>query len=129
MNKIGAFVWPRSFVWLLVGAIFLYLGLMPFFNLFPYNFEIGEELLRLIIVIVGILILIESFRRERGFRNFMWIIIGIIIAAFGIYICLMGININLPFQFNISDLVLQIILILFALYIVWGSFGQVKIVE
>jgi hypothetical protein len=129
MNKIGAFVWPRSFVWLLVGAIFLYLGLMPFFNLFPYNFEIGEELLRLIIVIVGILILIESFRRERGFRNFMWIIIGIIIAAFGIYIFLMGININLPFQFNISDLVLQIILILFALYIVWGSFGQVKIVE
>jgi hypothetical protein len=129
MNKKGAFVWPRSFIWVLIGAIFLYLGLMPFFDLFPYNFEIGEELLRLIIVIVGILILIESFKRERGFRNFMWIIVGIVIAAFGIYIFLMGINVTLPFEFDISDVVLQVILILFSLYLVWGSFGQVKIVE
>ena len=129
MNKKGAFVWPRSFAWVLIGAIFLYLGLMPFFDLFPYNFEIGEELLRLIIVIVGILILIESFKRERGFRNFMWIIVGIVIAAFGIYIFLMGINVTLPFEFDISDVVLQVILILFSLYLVWGSFGQVKVVE
>jgi hypothetical protein len=129
MDKKGVFVWPRSFVWVLIGAIFLYLGLMPFFDVFPYNFEIGEELLRLIIVIVGILILIESFKRERGFRNFMWIIVGIVIAAFGIYIFLMGINVTLPFEFDISDVVLQVILILFSLYLVWGSFGQVKIVE
>ncbi len=129
MDKKGAFVWPRSFIWVLIGAIFLYLGLMPFFDVFPYNFEIGEELLRLIIVIVGILILIESFKRERGFRNFMWIIVGIVIAAFGIYIFLMGINVTLPFEFDISDVVLQVILILFSLYLVWGSFGQVKIVE
>jgi len=126
MNKSAKFVWPRSFFWLLIGAIFLYLGLMPFFNVFPYNFEIGENLLRLIIVIVGLLILIESFKKERGFKNFTSIIIGILIAAFGIYIFLMGINVTLPFQFDISELVLQGILILFSLYLIWGAFGQVR---
>jgi hypothetical protein len=129
MNKRGRFIWPRSLLWLVSGAVFLYLALMPFFDVFPYNFEIGEGLLRVLIVVVGILILIESFRRERGFKNFSWVIIGILIAAFGIYIFLMGLNISLPFVFGINEIVLQIILALYSLYLIWGSFGQVKIVE
>ena len=129
MNKRGAFIWPRSLLWLVSGAVFLYLALMPFFDVFPYNFEIGEGLLRVLIVVVGILILMESFRRERGFKNFLWIILGIIIAAFGIYIFLMGLDINLPFVFGINEIVLQIILALYSLYLIGGAFGQVKIIQ
>ncbi len=128
MNKRGAFIWYRSLWWLLAGIVFLYLGLMPFFEVFPYNFEMGEDLLRFLIVIVGILILIESFRRERGMKNFKWILLGIVMAAFGIYIFLLGINVSLPFNFDINEMVLQGILVLYSLYLIWGAFGQIRVV-
>jgi hypothetical protein len=129
MNKIGAFVWPRSLIWLFSGAIFLYLALMPFFDVFPYNFEVGETLLRVMIVIVGILILFESFRRGVGIRKFFWVLLGAIIAAFGIYIFLMGVNVKLPFEFGINKIILQVILALYSIYLLIGAWEQVKIVE
>jgi|TARA_Y100000310_G_scaffold253767_1_gene260706 hypothetical protein len=130
MDKRGSFVWPRSILWLFMGLVFLYLALMPFFEVFPYNFEVGSNLLRLLIFVVGILILFESFRRgTRGLKRISWISVGLILAAFGIYIFLMGLGVNLPFVFNVNQVWLQIILALYSVYLIIGAWGQTKVVE
>jgi amino acid transporter len=129
MDKRGAFIWPRSLLWLFLGLVFLYLALMPFFNVFPYNFEVGEDLLRFLIVAMGVLILIESFRKDKGFRRFFWIIVGIIIAAFGIYIFLIGINVSLPFTFTVNKIILQIILALYSVYLIIGAWQQTRVIN
>mgnify|MGYP001612003026 CR=1 FL=1 len=129
MNKKGAFIWPRSLLWLFLGLLFLYLALMPFFNLFPYNIEVGEDLLRFLIVVVGLLIFIESFRRERGFKRMLSVILGLVIAVFGVYIFLLGIDISLPFEFNINKIVLQIVLILYSIYLIMGAFEQTRVIR
>jgi len=126
MNKKGAFILPRSLLWLILGVMFLYMALMPFFSFFPYNFEVGENLLRALIVAVGVLILIESFRREAGFKRFLQILIGLIIAAFGVYIFLIGVNIKLPFEFEVNKIILQIVLALYSVYLLGGAFQQTK---
>ena len=129
MNKRGGFIWPRSLLYLISGLIFLYLALMPFFSVFPYNFEVGEDLLRILIVIVGMLLLVASFKRDRGVRRLIQVVVGIILAVFGIYIFLMGINVPLPFEFGINKAILQIILALYSIYLIIGAWKQTKTVQ
>jgi hypothetical protein len=124
MNKRGKFIWPRSLLWLFIGLVFLYMAIMPFFEVFPYNFEIGENLMIFLIFVVGILILFESFKRDSGIKRFFWILFGLIIALFGLYVFLMYLGINLPFVFKVNEIILQIILALYSVYLIIGAWGQ-----
>jgi len=126
MNKRGRFVWPRSLIWLGLALLFLYIAVMPYFNFFPVSFEIGENLLRFFILLAGLLIFIESFRRHIRFKKFIHIILGLFMAVFGFYIFLMGVNVPLPFEFNINKIILQIVLGLYAIYLLIGAFEQTQ---
>ncbi len=124
MDKKGRFIWPRSLLWVFIGLVFLYMAIMPFFEVFPYNFEIGENLMIFLIFVVGILILFESFRRDSGVKRFFWVLLGLIIAILGLYVFLMGLGVNLPFVFNVNGIILQFILALYSIYLIIGAWGQ-----
>jgi uncharacterized membrane protein HdeD (DUF308 family) len=123
-GKRGDFT-AKSLIWLLFALVFLYVGLMPF-GFLPYSFVMTNSLLRALIGIVGILIFIESFNYE-SHRRFLGILVGFIFVLVGAYIFIMGMEnpiIELPFVFDVKDTFLQIILIIYAIYLAFGAFKQ-----
>ena len=100
---------------------------MPFnFLPFPFSIEVGETLLRILIGVAGILIFISSFNYERH-QKFIGIITGLIFVVVGVYIYLMSLAnppITLPFVFEINNVFLQVILIIYSLYLAYTAFKQ-----
>ncbi len=124
MNKRGDWDSPRSWWYFIGGLIVLYLALMPFFDLFPFNFSIGESILRILIAIIGLLILFESFTMDPVNKTGK-VIVGLFFAVFGawMYFSYLGMG-WLPFEINLSDTVLQILLIIYAAYLFIGAWRQ-----
>jgi hypothetical protein len=125
MNKKGD--WDNhngSWWYFLLGVVFLYLALMPFFNIFPFNFSIGGALLRIFIAIMGVLIFIESFKMD-PVNKITKVIVGLAFAVIGLFFFFSHQGATwLPFSWNPSDAVLQIILIIYAAYIFIGAWRQ-----
>ncbi|MBT6735082.1 hypothetical protein HOA69_01865 [Candidatus Woesearchaeota archaeon] len=125
MNKKGD--WDNSngsMIYLILGFIFLYVSLMPFIKIFPFNFAIEESLLRIMVAIVGVIILIESFKMD-PINKAMKIASGFIFAVVGLYLFFSYQNATwIPFFINPGDMVLQIILIIYATYLFFGAFRQ-----
>ncbi len=106
------------------GLIFLYLGLMPFLSVFPFNFEIGSSLLRIMIAVLGVAILIESFTMD-PIDKVRKVVIGLVFAVVGLYLFFMEQGATwIPFSFGLSDIVFQVILIIYAAYLFFGAFRQ-----
>ena len=124
MDKRGSWDSPRSWWYFFGGVIFLYLALMPFFDIFPFNFEVGGALLRILISALGLLILIESFTMD-PINKFGKIIVGLIFAVFGAFIFFSYQNASwLPFSLDPGEMVLQIVLIIYAAYLFIGAWRQ-----
>ncbi|MFH1376858.1 MAG: hypothetical protein ABIH25_04440 [Candidatus Woesearchaeota archaeon] len=126
MNKRGDFT-GRSAIWLLIALIFLYIALTPFgFLPFPFSLDLTESIVRGLIAVIGVLIFIESFNYDSK-QKFLGIVIGLIFFLVGVYILLMSIEslpFSLPYTFEINDIFLQVILIIYALYLAYASFKQ-----
>jgi len=124
MDKRGDWDSPRSWWYFLGGLVFLYLALMPFFNVFPFSFAVGDSLLRIFIALIGILILFESFTMDPINKLFK-IIIGLVFAVFGVWLFFSFQGASwLPFDINLSDTILQIVLIVYAAYLFIGAWRQ-----
>ena len=125
MNKKGD--WDNSngsWIYFILGLVFLYLALMPFFNIFPFNFEIGGALIRILIAIMGVLIFIESFKMD-PVNKITKVIVGLLFAVFGLFFFFSYQEASwLPFSLNPGDTILQIILIIYAAYIFIGAWRQ-----
>ena len=121
-NKRGD-IRPISFLWLGGGIIFLLLGIMPFFNILPFSFELTGLLLKYLIVLVGLLIFVESFGIGFGASKFGRIIIGVLFVAVGLWFILMHYNV-LESLIDVSDIILQILLIVYSIYLIIGAFLQ-----
>ena len=106
------------------GLIFLYLGLMPFLNVFPFNFDVGGSLLRILVAVLGVLIMIESFTMDpidKGRK----VIVGLVFAVVGLYFFFMHQGATwIPFVFSLSDVVFQVLLIIYAAYLFIGAWRQ-----
>jgi len=116
-----------SWLYFFGGLIFLYISLMPFFNKFPFEFEVGGMLLRAFIAIAGIIIFIESFTMESidNSGKIGKIVIGLLFAAIGVYLFSMHIGASwVPFSFSLNEIILQIILIIYAAYLFVGAWRQ-----
>jgi len=113
-----------SWLYFIGGLIFLYLGLMPFLNVFPFNFDVGSSLLRIMVAVLGVIILIESFTMD-PMDKVRKVIIGLVFAIVGLYLFFMGEGATwIPFSFNLSDIFFQVILIIYAAYLFFGAFRQ-----
>ena len=125
MNKKGD--WDNhngSWVYFILGVIFLYLALMPFFNIFPFNFAIGGALLRIFIAVMGVLIFIESFKMD-PVNKITKVIVGLAFAVLGLFFFFSHQEASwLPFSLNPGDTILQIFLIIYAAYIFIGAWRQ-----
>ncbi len=106
------------------GLIFLYIGLMPFFDIFPFSFTIGESLLRVFLALLGVLILVESFTMD-PMNKFGKVVVGLIFAIVGVYSFLSYQGVSwLPFEMALNSIVLQILLIIYAIYLFIGAWRQ-----
>jgi len=113
-----------SWLYFIGGLIFLYLGLMPFLNVFPFNFDVESSLLRIMVAVLGVIILIESFTMD-PMDKVRKVIIGLVFAIVGLYLFFMGEGATwIPFSFNLSDIFFQVILIIYAAYLFFGAFRQ-----
>ncbi|MCD4759588.1 hypothetical protein K8R33_01735 [archaeon] len=125
MNKRGD--WDThngSWLYFFGGLIFLYLALMPFLDAFPFNFEIGGALLRILIGVIGVVILIESFTMD-PVNKLGKVAIGLIFAVVGIYLFFSYQGASwIPFSLSLSDVILQILLIIYAAYLFIGAWRQ-----
>ena len=120
-------VWDNShgsWLYFLGGLIFLYLGLMPFLDVFPFNFDIGSSLLRIMVAVLGVLILIESFSMD-PIDKARKVIVGLVFAVVGLYLFFMGQGASwIPISFSTSDVVFQVILVIYAAYLLIGAGRQ-----
>ena len=126
LNKLGDWDYPRSLFWFVGGLIFLYVSLMPFgFAPFsPSALALSHIVLEILIIIAGILIFIESFG-GMGFSKFVRIIVGLIFVAFGILLMLVDLTvITLPGGLGVNTLLLQIVLIIYSVYLFVGAWMQ-----
>ena len=126
MDKRGDFT-GKSFIWLIVGVVFIYIGLTPF-GFLPtfFSIDLTESLIRALIAVIGVLIFIESFNYDKT-QKFMGFVIGFLFFLVGSYILLMSIEslpFTLPYIFDINGIFLQIILIIYALYLAYAAFKQ-----
>lgn len=122
-NKRGMWNSPQSWWYFLGGLIFLAVGISPFFKFLPFSITLQGVLLRVLIVVLGFLILIEGFTAMLG--KFGKIILSLFFMAVGLLLLLMYLNVSwIPFNFNLGDIVLQIILIIYAGYLFFGAWGQ-----
>jgi len=113
-----------SWLYFLGGLIFLYLGLMPFLDVFPFNFDIGSSLLRIMVAVLGVLILIESFSMD-PIDKARKVIVGLVFAVVGLYLFFMGQGASwIPISFSTSDVVFQVILVIYAAYLLIGAGRQ-----
>ncbi|MBT6995463.1 hypothetical protein HN865_05185 [Candidatus Woesearchaeota archaeon] len=111
--------------WYFIGGIvFLYLGLMPFLSVFPFNFDVSGSLLRIFVAVLGVMIMIESFTMDpidKGRK----VIIGLVFAIIGLYFFFMHQGATwIPFVFSLNDMVFQILLIVYATYLFFGAWRQ-----
>jgi hypothetical protein len=113
-----------SWLYFIGGIIFLYLGLMPFLSVFPFNFDIGSSLLRIFVAALGLSIMIESFTMDpidKGRK----VVLGLVFAIVGLYFFFMHQGATwIPFAFNLSDMVFQILLVVYAAYLFFGAWRQ-----
>ena len=121
LNKRG---WTRhSFLYLIVGLIFLYVGLMPFFE-FPFTFEVSLIILKVVLAIEGLLILIESFKSGINFSEIWWkVILGLVFFVFAVGILLMDFKV-IPISFIINESILQVAVIVYAIWMIVQAFMQ-----
>ena len=113
-----------SWLYFIGGLIFLYLGLMPFLNVFPFNFDIGSSLLRIMVAVLGVMILIESFTMD-PIDKARKIVVGLVFAIIGLYLFFMEQGATwIPLSFSLSDIVFQIILVVYAAYLFIGAWRQ-----
>jgi len=123
LNKKGDWMSPQSWWYFLGGLIFLAVGLMPFFDFLSINLTFEGVLLRVLIVVLGFLILIEGFTAMLGKAG--KVLLSLIFMVFGLLLLLMYFNVSwIPFNFNLSDIALQIILIIYAGYLFIGAWRQ-----
>ena len=113
-----------SWLYFVGGLVFLYLGLMPFFSGLPFVFDIGGSLLRIMVAVLGVLIMIESFTMDpidKGRK----VILGLVFAILGLYFFFMHQGATwIPFVFSLSDMVFQVLLIIYAAYLFFGAWRQ-----
>ena len=125
MNKKGD--WDNSngsLIYFILGLMFLYVSLMPFIKVFPVNFDLVGNLLRIMVAIVGVIILIESFKMD-PINKPMKIASGFVFAVVGLYFFFSSKNASwIPFIINPGDMVLQIVLVIYAAYLFIGAFRQ-----
>ena len=95
---------------------------MPF-GFLPLSFEMSNIILEVLIVVAGILIFVEAFGGI-GYSKFIKVIVGLLFVIFGIYLMLIEFGINLPFTFGINTFLLQIILIIYSIYLFIGAWMQ-----
>jgi hypothetical protein len=113
-----------SWLYFIGGLIFLYLGLMPFLNVFPFNFDVGSSLLRIMVAVLGVIILIESFTMD-PIDKARKVVIGLVFAVIGLYLFFMGQGaVWIPWSFNLSDIFFQVILVIYAAYLFIGAWRQ-----
>ena len=113
-----------SWLYFFGGLIFLYLGLMPFLNVFPFNFDLGSSLLRIMVAVLGVIILIESFTMD-PIDKARKVIVGLVFAVVGLYLFFMEQGANwIPINFSTSDVVFQVILVIYAAYLFIGAWRQ-----
>ncbi|MBS3172507.1 hypothetical protein J4438_02930 [Candidatus Woesearchaeota archaeon] len=123
LNKKGDWMSPQSWWYFLGGLLFLVVGLMPFFDFLSINLTFEGVLLRVLIVVLGFLILIEGFTAMLGKAG--KVLLSLIFMAFGLLLLLMYFGVSwIPFNFNLSDIALQIILIIYAGYLFIGAWRQ-----
>ena len=121
-DKKGDWDYPQSLFWFFGGLIFLYLSLMPF-GFLPLSFELSNIVLEVLIVVAGILIFVEAFGGI-GYGKIIKVIVGLLFVVFGICLMLIEFGIDLPFTFGINTLLLQIILIIYSIYLFIGAWMQ-----
>ena len=123
LNKKGDFR-VGSWKWILLGVIFLAIGLMPFFpNLFPITFNLTELILKILISVVGFLIIFEAFDTGFDFGKWARVFLGVLLFGAGIWMTLMHFAI-VPVLFGINVVILQIIFIIYAILMLIGAFMQ-----
>lgn len=125
MNKKGD--WDNrngSMIYFILGLIFLYVSLVPFIKVFPFNFAMEGPLLRIMVAVVGVIILIESFKMD-PINKAMKIASGFVFAVVGLYFFFSYQNASwIPFAFNLSDMVFQVLLVVYAAYLFFGAWRQ-----
>ena len=122
INKRGDWEYPESFFWFFGGLIFLYVSLMPF-KFLPFSVSMNHIILEILIIVAGILIFIESFGGI-GFSKFIKVVVGLIFVAFGILLMLVDLGVILSGSFDVSTLLLQIVLIVYSVYLFIGAWMQ-----
>jgi len=125
MNKKG-FLEGKSFIFILVAIVVLIIALSPwlsFLNFVP--FTLSDVLVKILIAVVGVLLLFDYFGAGFGGQKFFFVIIGIILCAYGVLLLLEHFGISfLPFSLTLPMVVLQIILIAYAVWLLIGAFLQ-----
>ena len=125
MNKKG-FLMGRSFIYILVAIVILIIAASPwlsFLNFVP--FTLSDLLIKILIGVAGILILIDYFGAGMGGQKFMFVLLGLVFCAYGVLLLLEHYGIQfLPFSITLPELFLQIILIVYAIWMLIGSFMQ-----
>ncbi len=127
-NKRGYWEFPRSLWFFIIGAIFIVVSFLPF-DFLPFGFELSSTVLSILIAVAGIVILLGAFGgiSHPGIRHgrFARIIFALILAVFGVYVLLMNMGATwLSYTFSLNELALQIILIVYSIYLFIGAWMQ-----
>ena len=123
LNKRGDFR-ITSWRWLLLGLLFLAIGLMPFFpNLFPITFELTSLILKLLISVIGLLLIIEAYGGRYDSGGWFRVFLSLIPFGAGIWMTLMQFAI-IPVLFEINIIILQIMVIIYSVFVLIGAWLQ-----
>lgn len=116
----------KSFIFIIAAIIIFIIALSPwlaFLNFVP--FTLSDLLIKILIAVAGVLILIDLGGAGMGGQKFMFILLGIVFCAYGVLLMLEHFSIQfLPFSITLPQLFLQIILIVYAVWLLIGSFMQ-----
>ena len=120
-NKRG---WTKnSFLYFILGFVFLYVGLMPFFT-FPFSFSVSVLILKIVLAIEGLIILFESFKAGMGFKEKWWkVILGLVFFVFAAGLLLVDLGV-LPGSLNINDVIVQIAVVVYSVWMIMQAFMQ-----